>query len=382
MIKKHLRNVLLARVFHTKVESQQLLAMINADFGLDIGDKDKPALLRDLQEFLIEQYAKRCPVVLIIDEAQNLSKSVLEEVRMLSNLETENSKLLHIILVGQPELRRVLSDPDLLQLRQRIQIICNIEPLAEGEIEHYIRYRLEAAGNRDALRIAAECFPIIHSYTRGIPRLINILCDYVLLDAFANETHEVGPGMIHEIAQDLNFNEQYWQSTARGVPEEQDKGDGAVDARFNQLSRQGILLKIDRRLQRLESRQVSQLQTLNGELRRIFETLNQRVDAICQCMAGGGNGSASAVSNRATDSRLAFPNPGREKMASLPVDSKIMQAPPQPLVTDSEKRALLTCDPNVIDLTEEVLEDGSISSVLEHKEKSRSWFKRLLLGNP
>lgn len=380
LIKKHLRNVLLARVFHTKVESRQLLAMINADLGLDISDKDKPALLRDLQEFLIEQYAKRCPVVLIIDEAQNLSKNVLEEVRMLSNLETENSKLLHIILVGQPELRRVLSDPDLLQLRQRIQIICNIEPLAEGEIEHYIHYRLEAAGNRDAIRIAPECFPIIHAYTRGIPRLINILCDYILLDAFANESREIFAGTIHEIAQDLNFNEQYWESTAKAVPQEQDKGGGAADASVKQITRQGILLKIDSRLQHIESRQASQLQALNGELSRNFEALNQRVDALWKRIGETRSALAGVVSKSAADLGRSFPAPERKEVASLPVDSKINHVPPSPLVTDSEKRALRVYGHDVIDLTEEVLEDDSISSVLARKKKPRAWLKWLLLG--
>ena len=212
LIQKHLRDVVLARVFHTKVDALHLLAMINADLGLDAADKDKTALLRDLQDFLIDQYAKRRPVVLIIDEAQNLSAEVLEEVRMLSNLETEDNKLLHIILVGQPELRRVLSTPELLQLRQRIQIISNIEPLSEGEIEQYILHRLETAGNKQAIQFEPECFSVIHGYTRGIPRLINILCDYILLDAFAHETRDVSGPAIHEIAQDLNFNDQYWES--------------------------------------------------------------------------------------------------------------------------------------------------------------------------
>jgi len=345
LIKKHLRNVLLARVFHTKVESRQLLAMINADFGLETSDKDKPALLRDLQEFLIEQYAKRCPVVLIIDEAQNLSKSVLEEVRMLSNLETEESKLLHIILVGQPELRRVLSDPALLQLRQRIQIICNIEPLGAGEIEHYIRYRLEAAGNREALRIAPECYAIIHAYTRGIPRLINILCDYVLLDAFANESHEVAGATIHEIAQDLNFNGQYWESTALESSDGCSPGAAREQSRVPPGNRQAALLRLDRRLQRIEAAHTDQMQALSGELQRIFESLNQRMDAMWQSL----------------------------EMRSLP--EHVATAPAvEALPEDAE--------PGIVDLTDEiVVEDPVIVSVAENTEKPRPWIKRFLFGH-
>lgn len=345
LIKKHLRNVLLSRVFHTKVESRQLLAMINADFGLETSDKDKPALLRDLQEFLIEQYAKRCPVVLIIDEAQNLSKSVLEEVRMLSNLETEESKLLHIILVGQPELRRVLSDPALLQLRQRIQIICNIEPLGAGEIEHYIRYRLEAAGNREALRIAPECYAIIHTYTRGIPRLINILCDYVLLDAFANESREVTGATIHEIAQDLNFNGQYWESTAMESPDDGSPGAAREPARIPPGNRQAALLRLDRRLQRIEAAHADQMQALSGELQRIFENLNQRMDAMWRSL----------------------------EMRSVP--EHVAAAPPvEALPEDAEA--------GIVDLTDEiVVEDPVIVSVAENTEKPRPWIKRFLFGH-
>ena len=344
LIKKHLRNVLLARVFHTKVESRQLLAMINADLGLETGDKDKPTLLRDLQGFLIEQYAKRRPVVLIIDEAQNLSKDVLEEVRMLSNLETENNKLLHIILVGQPELRRVLSDPDLLQLRQRIQIICNIEPLTEGEIEHYIHYRLEAAGNRDAIQIAPECFSIIHTYTRGIPRLINILCDYILLDAFANETREVSGSAIHEIAQDLNFNSQYWESAPPPPPEGHDKVEDREDGRLKHVNRQGVLLRLDRRLQRLESAQAGHMQALNDELRRIIEPLNQRVDALWQTLAAH-------------------------------------NAPTRAAAGLSPQNGTEAIEPEIFDLSE-VVEEDATSPIPEHRtDKSGPWFKRLLFGH-
>jgi putative secretion ATPase (PEP-CTERM system associated) len=284
LVQKNMRDVLLARVFHTKVESLQLLAMINEDLGLDTSDKDKPTLLRELHDFLIAQYAKRRPVVLIIDEAQNLSRDVLEEVRMLSNLETQDRKLLHIILVGQPELRRVLASPELLQLRQRIQINCHIEPISEAEIEQYILYRLEAAGNRKALEFAPQAFPIIHEYTKGIPRLINILCDYILLDAFANETREVSGEMIHEIAKDLSFTAQYWESTPADTPEEPARPALRSHGRHLNNKLLSVLQHLNRRLQNLESFQAGQPQTVNDDLRASMQVMNDRMEDLLNDM--------------------------------------------------------------------------------------------------
>lgn len=210
MIRSQLKDSVLAKVFNTRVDSLQLLMQINADFGLESEGKDKAALLKDLNDFLIEQYAGRRQSVLVIDEAQNLSPDILEEVRMLSNLETDREKLLQIILVGQPELRDLLSGPGLLQLRQRIQVNCHLNPLSVAEVREYILFRLEKAGNREALDFSDEAVEAIATYSRGIPRLINILCDYVMVDSFAAQTRVVDGVTVHELARDLSFEEQYW----------------------------------------------------------------------------------------------------------------------------------------------------------------------------
>ncbi len=220
LIKSQLNDVTLSKIFNTKVESQQLIEMILEDFGVRPSGKDKPSLLRELNDFLIEQFSRGRQCVLIIDEAQNLSREVLEEVRMLSNLENDQQKLLRIILVGQPELKALLAAPELLQLRQRIQVSCHIPPLPENEIEDYITHRLEFAGNRNAATFDPGAFEAIHHYTRGVPRLINILCDYLLLDAFANETRTITAASVHEVAGDLNFDNQYWNPPA--PPQEDD----------------------------------------------------------------------------------------------------------------------------------------------------------------
>lgn len=210
LINKHLERVILAKVFNTNVNFEQLLSMINDDFDLPVQGKDKIEMLRDLNHFLVDQYAKGNQPLLIIDEAQNLTLETLEEIRMLSNLETSDSKLLQIILVGQPELRTLLTKPELRQLRQRISIQCNLQPLNRQEVEEYILHRLQVAGNRDALYFAPQALDLIFKYCSGIPRLINIICDFILLASFAEEAREVNEELVRDIVGDLDFDNHYW----------------------------------------------------------------------------------------------------------------------------------------------------------------------------
>jgi putative secretion ATPase (PEP-CTERM system associated) len=212
LIRSQLKGSIIAKVFNTRVDSLQLLVQINSDFGLETDGRDKASLLRELNDFLIAQYGKRKQSVLIIDEAQNLTAGMLEEVRMLSNLETDRDKLLQIILVGQPELRDTLAQPKLLQLRQRIQISCHLQPLTKDEVREYILFRMEKAGNRDAVTWQDDAIRAIAAYSRGIPRLINILCDYVMVDAFSTQTKTIEGKVVHELATDLSFEAQYWSS--------------------------------------------------------------------------------------------------------------------------------------------------------------------------
>lgn len=221
LIKKCSGAFVLSKVFNTRVDSLQLLAMINDDFGLPVLGKDKITLLRELNDFLVERFGHGELPILVIDEAQNLSSELLEEIRMLSNLETDNAKLLQIILVGQPELKETLATREMTQLRQRISIGCHIHPLSREETEHYIYHRLEAAGNREAVNFPQETFNIIYDYSRGIPRLINIICDFLMLSAFANQTKDIDVEMVREIIGDLDFEHHFWgvEHTASWIPE-------------------------------------------------------------------------------------------------------------------------------------------------------------------
>ncbi|WP_305046472.1 XrtA/PEP-CTERM system-associated ATPase [Geoalkalibacter sp.] len=200
----------LAIVFNTSVDSAQLIAMINEDFGLAVEGKGKGELIRDLNSFLIDEFGKGMQPVLIIDEAQNLSPEHLEEIRLLSNLETDSAKLLQIILVGQPEIRAMIARPELRQLRQRISVSCHLDPLTREEVEEYILHRMEKAGNRAAVSTSPEVFDAIHSYSRGIPRLINIICDFLLVAAFAEETRELNLDLARDVLGDLDLDHRYW----------------------------------------------------------------------------------------------------------------------------------------------------------------------------
>lgn len=253
LLNKHYEHVVLAKVFNTRATTEQLLTMINEDFGLPVEGKDKVTLIRDLNNFLVEQYAHGTQPILIIDEAQNLAPEQLEEIRMLSNLEMADSKLLQIVLVGQPELRQILAAPELLQLRQRISINCQIVPLNRQETEQYIRHRLQVAGNPDAVAFPAETLDIIYQYSRGVPRLINIICDFLMLSAFAEEMREIPEEMVREVIGDLDFENHYW-ATAEQAKDRPVGGHHSPAHEVLALSQEthAILLDIARRIESIE----------------------------------------------------------------------------------------------------------------------------------
>ena len=197
--------ITLSLVFNTRVAAEQLLGMINDDFGLETAGKNKVTLLRELNDFLVEENSKNRRPIVIIDEAQNLSEESLEEIRLLSNLEFDNFKMMQIILVGQPELKQLLVRPNLRQLRQRITISCHLEALSREETEAYVYHRLEIAGNRDALKFNGGAFDLIHEYSQGGPRLINVICDFILLTNFVEEKRDVDEDLVVEAIEELSI---------------------------------------------------------------------------------------------------------------------------------------------------------------------------------
>ncbi len=178
-----------AFIFNSNLTELQLMQTIIEDLGIKTKKKNRIDLFDELNQFLIEQLAQNNNVVLIIDEAQNLSSQLLEQIRMLSNLEAENEKLLQIVLVGQPELREKLKSPTLRQLRQRIAVRYHLEALAQEEVPLYIAHRLQTAGatNGASPLFNEKAVKEIYQYSGGIPRLINILCDKALLLGYVIE---------------------------------------------------------------------------------------------------------------------------------------------------------------------------------------------------
>ena len=177
----HVRSALILNSFMSNLE---LLRSINEDFGIAAGGTTRKELIDTLNEFLIQEFREGRNAVLIVDEAQNLAPPVLEQIRMLSNLETERGKLLQIILVGQPELRQQLAQPDLRQLNQRIALRYHIQPFDRRETADYIRHRLLVAGSHGGVRFSRRALSIVYRHSQGIPRKINLLCDRALLSAY------------------------------------------------------------------------------------------------------------------------------------------------------------------------------------------------------
>jgi type II secretory pathway predicted ATPase ExeA len=182
----------IARLMNTMLDARELIEAIMLDFGLEPRpDASKPYLLRDLARHLVDQRNAGRLSLVVIDEAQNLSVSALEEVRMLSNLETDTAKLLQIVLTGQPELRDKLAAPELRQLRQRIAIEHHVDSLAPDEVEPYLRHRIEVAGGKYENLFEEGVAPIFYRATGGCPRLISLLADRSLLAAYAKQQKPV-----------------------------------------------------------------------------------------------------------------------------------------------------------------------------------------------
>jgi general secretion pathway protein A len=197
-------DVVYAVVSQTQLKPTQFLQSVLAEFGFKPFDKGKVELLDMFNMFLIEQYSNGKKVILIIDEAQNLSKKVLEEIRMLSGIETHKEKLLRIILAGQPELKETLDSPSLNQLVQRVRLHFHIGPLDDREMREYIGHRLKIAGSEDNDLIVDDALAPIYHYTGGIPRLINMLCDTALLCAFAEDKQTVDTGDVISAVKELD----------------------------------------------------------------------------------------------------------------------------------------------------------------------------------
>jgi type II secretory pathway predicted ATPase ExeA/murein L,D-transpeptidase YcbB/YkuD len=192
-----------AYIFNPKLDALQLLKTINDEFSISSTPDNIKELIDILNAFLIAKKAVGKRIIVLVDEAQNLSKEVLEQLRLLSNLETTQDKLLQIILVGQPELAEMLGSHELRQLGQRIAINCNLSPLSFQETTEYISHRIALASHRAGPPFDRAAFRAIYKYSRGIPRLINIACDRILLNAFSRNSYNVSGSIAKEAIKEL-----------------------------------------------------------------------------------------------------------------------------------------------------------------------------------
>lgn len=192
-----------ALIFNPCMSGEQLLESICKEFGIQADGKDRFSYLDALNRFLLEQHQSGRTVVLVIDEAQNLAPEVLEQVRMISNLETERDKLIQIILAGQPELDVVLARHDLRQLSQRITVRCSLTPMKLKDTQDYINHRLKVSGSRIPGIFSPKAVKQIYRFSRGIPRLINVACEQALVMAWTRESLMVTPEISSQVLLEL-----------------------------------------------------------------------------------------------------------------------------------------------------------------------------------
>jgi len=203
----HQRQTRTAFLLNSRMNSHQLFDFILAEFEITCDIRDKSQQLMKLNKWLLERYRAGEKAVLIVDEAQNLSYPVLEEIRLLTNLETASEKLLQIVLSGQPELEEKLKQPQLRQLRQRIMLRCKTSPLSKEQTGDYVAERLRIAGANGDPVFSAKAIETIHMYSLGIPRVINLICEHALVNAFIEQQRPVEPKIVEDVAREFQLDE-------------------------------------------------------------------------------------------------------------------------------------------------------------------------------
>src|SRR5215467_4343317 len=219
-----LQQVATAFIFNSRMNVPQFLDYMMADFGIPCDSKSKSQILQRLYNWLLDRYRAGETAVLIVDEAQNLADEVLEEIRMMTNLETFTEKLLQIVLVGQTELEQKLKQPNLRQLRQRLTLRAKTHPLTLEETKAYIQQRLRIAGCNGQQIFEPDALATIHRYANGIPRVVNLICEHCLVSAFVDQQKMVTGTIVNAVARDFDLGDNH-ASGAATPPPAQDKFD-------------------------------------------------------------------------------------------------------------------------------------------------------------
>ena len=271
-------NIIVAKIFQTQLDEVQLLQAILVEFGLNPYSAKKVELLNMLNQFLVDRYLEGKQILLIIDDAQNLNKRALEEITLLSGVETQKEKILHVILVGQPEFNETLEASDMEQLLQRVSLRYHVRALTEIETKEYVTHRLKVAGNKSKKLFQDEIFKTIFQFSGGVPRLINTLCDTALTCAFADEKKKIGriefTGVIDELQWDA-----YEDRHKNFSPLQQGLYDDRAsngDARDRTASSDPVLYRVMLEMTKQMTRVADALEQKNDFVNRVSNSLDNK----------------------------------------------------------------------------------------------------------
>jgi len=294
-------NVVVAKIFQTQLDDVEFLQAMLVEYGLNPFRAKKVELMDMLNTFLIETYGNSKQAILLVDDAQNLDTRVLEEIRMLSNLEIKNEKILHIILVGQPELGQKLELPELEQLLQRVRLRFHIKPLSQSECKDYITHRLRVAGAGSREIFEDGTFSLIYEYSGGLPRLINTLCDTSLTCAYADDISKITKNIVMIAIDELGW-----------VPYSERK----IRLKKNELSEnKNTTVQEARELEKILRANTQELKKLGEKIGSIkslaesFSIIGQKVSSIESLIS-------SATNNSDNNSNASYSTPSPKKISS------------------------------------------------------------------
>jgi general secretion pathway protein A len=247
-----LQQVATAFIFNSRMNVPQFLDYMMADFGIPSDSRSKSQVLMKLYNWLLDRYRAGETAVLIVDEAQNLSDEVLEEIRMMTNLETFTEKLLQIVLVGQPELEQRLKQPHLRQLRQRLTLRAKTHPLSLEETKAYVAQRLRIAGANGQQIFDAESLLAIHRYSNGIPRVVNLICEHWLVSAFVDQHKLVTTNVVDAVARDFDLGDNTTSQAVTTPPRPTTPSSSAGGEKFDLIEALRTLTTLADRLRESE----------------------------------------------------------------------------------------------------------------------------------
>jgi general secretion pathway protein A len=205
-----------AFVFNPRLDALDFLEFVLTDFGIPPKSTTKSGMLLQLNRWLIDRYRNHELCAIVVDEAQSLSWDLLEEIRLLTNLETSSDKLVQIVLSGQPELEEKLRDPSVRQLRQRVALWCKTQPLNYEETQAYIAERLRIAGAHQAV-LSPEAIQLVHRYSKGIPRVINLICEHALISAYVEQIKPIPARIVESVSTELDLCQQPFLISPMGM---------------------------------------------------------------------------------------------------------------------------------------------------------------------